>query len=255
MSPEVAETHTPAPERDRERVDALLAFLERSPGPVFAHVHLMGTHGPTFRTSFRRFARGKNRWSIPAEYDDAILEFDRHVARVFDRLRRRGTLANTLIVVTSDHGARWSYGRIPLLFFFPGGSHAGVVEPNVQLLDVAPTILDHLGVAKPEWMDGTSLLGAGPNPARVIVSVLYQLKGRPPAVVYNSIAAMSCATLVRLGMPSGRVRASRVTDHPASCARPGPNVPALEALLRTLAPPWLAREAVGPLRGGAEAQR
>jgi hypothetical protein len=255
MSTDVAETHVPMPERDRERVDALLDFLERSPGPVFAHVHLMGPHGPTFRTAFRRFARGAKRRSVRAQYDDAILEFDRHVARVFDRLRRRATLANTLVVIASDHGERWSYGRIPLLFFFPGGAQAGTVESNVQLLDVAPTILDYLGVTVPEWMDGASLLPAGPDPARAIVSVLYSLKGRPPALQYNSIAAMSCDRLLRLDMASGLLRASQVYDHPASCPPPGPNARALVALLRSLAPSWRARSTIGPLRAVEGARR
>ena len=38
------------------------------------------------------------------------------------------------------------------------GENAGRYRKNVQLIDVAPTILDYLGAPLPYWMEGDSLL-------------------------------------------------------------------------------------------------
>ena len=48
--------------------------------------------------------------------------------------------------------------RIPLIIHFPGGDQAGEITQNVQNLDIAPTILDYLGITQPTWMEGESLL-------------------------------------------------------------------------------------------------
>ncbi len=63
------------------------------------------------------------------------------------------------MVVTSDHTNGWTTkGRVPLLIRFPGGSVTGRVQANVQLADIAPTLIDYLGEPVPAWMDGQSLL-------------------------------------------------------------------------------------------------
>ena len=53
--------------------------------------------------------------------------------------------------------------RVPLIMRFPAGSPRGQVSQNVQLADVAPTLLGYVGATLPEWMDGVSLL----DPSRV----------------------------------------------------------------------------------------
>ena len=94
-------------------------------------------------------------------------------------LEHRGLSQKTLIVFTSDHGeglgehGESSHGyfvyqstlHVPLIFHWPaaGGkriSKERVDEPE-SLLDVAPTILDSIGVNKPAEMQGHSLLAAG----------------------------------------------------------------------------------------------
>ena len=64
-----------------------------------------------------------------------------------------------LIVISSDHSRqRQTFQRVPLMILLPRAEYTGVVDVNVQLLDVAPTILSYLGQPIPDWMEGESLL-------------------------------------------------------------------------------------------------
>jgi arylsulfatase A-like enzyme len=147
---------------DDARIQAVLDFLDRADGPVFAHVHLMGTHIPLVPRRPVFSAAGPcppTEWALTMNtYDDAIADFDRDVERIVGHLTRSGQFERTILVVTSDHGWLWSYVRLPLMLRFPGGVPSGRKTENTQLIDVPPTLLDYLGVPIPEWMGGASLL-------------------------------------------------------------------------------------------------
>jgi arylsulfatase A-like enzyme len=76
-------------------------------------------------------------------------------------------------VINSDHASQWKITeRVPLMIRFPKSAVKGRVAANVQLADVAPTMLSYLGVRIPTWMDGQSLLPAtAPSPSRRIFGV------------------------------------------------------------------------------------
>ncbi|MDD4856713.1 MAG: sulfatase-like hydrolase/transferase, partial [Candidatus Krumholzibacteria bacterium] len=136
--------------KDAKRVDAMFSFIDEEPSaPFFAHLHLMGTHGPIFFPEKNVFSvkhRAKVPWSVDS-YNDVILDLDRRLRHIVEGLQMRGILSNTVIVVCSDHAQRYAVGsRIPLVFLFPGEEHRGRIEANVQNLDIAPTILDYLGI-------------------------------------------------------------------------------------------------------------
>jgi len=146
---------------EEQRVDALLSILDETDSPVFVHVHMLGTHGPLFQPRHPNFSLGddQNEEWMTDFYDDAIMDFDRDVAKVFNHLSETGELENTIIIVYSDHGKMWkTHTRVPLIFWFPNGSYTGAVHVNTQNLDIAPTILDYLQVPQPSWMLGLSLL-------------------------------------------------------------------------------------------------
>jgi arylsulfatase A-like enzyme len=68
--------------------------------------------------------------------------------------------------------------RVPLLVRFPGGEAAGTrVAAPVSLVDVAPTVLDAVRVARPAAFGGESLLpavaGEGRRRARPLFASLY----------------------------------------------------------------------------------
>ena len=122
-------------------------------------------------------------------YDGEITAMDRYLGLILDRLRRRGLADDTLVIFLSDHGEEfmehgtWGHGqhvyeehlRVPLIFSLPGVLPAGR-RPRVQaqLIDVAPTVLDLLGIAAPTMTQGMSLLpyfdssAASPSPRAII---------------------------------------------------------------------------------------
>jgi arylsulfatase len=111
--------------------------------------------------------------SYRARYDAEIRYVDDHVRAVVQTLERQGLWDETLFVLTADHGEAlgehglyfqhgwFAYGdctHVPLLVRAPGVVPRGRrVRQSVSLLDVAPTILDLVGVAVPDDMEGRTL--------------------------------------------------------------------------------------------------
>jgi hypothetical protein len=156
---------------DGRRVERLLRLIgSRSGQPFFAHVHLLQTHGPKFSLLNPVFSKDQDQVESFGRdfYDDALREFDSIFEKIVRALEATGQMENTVVVLTSDHGKNWSMERIPLIFWFPGGAHAGRVRDNVQNLDIAPTLLDFMGIPPPEWMAGVSLLAGEPPADRPI---------------------------------------------------------------------------------------
>ena len=110
---------------------------------------------------------------VVAQYDGEIAFTDRQLGRLLDALERSGMAENTLVVVNADHGEDlgehdiWfehgddlydSSTHVPLALRLPHGEAAGTsVADPVELSDIAPTILDYLGVQAPDSMLGASL--------------------------------------------------------------------------------------------------
>jgi len=113
-------------------------------------------------------------------YDEEIRYADFHLRRLLEGLERRGMLENTLVVMTSDHGEEFvEHGivghrsnlhgtlmDVPLIFRGKGLVPTGVkVDDVVSLADVAPTIMEIVGLRsgspvwgrslKPLWEGGT----------------------------------------------------------------------------------------------------
>ncbi len=94
--------------------------------------------------------------------------FDHAVGSVIEKLKEKGILENTLIIVTSDHG-NYNFGKstiyeggvkIPLMMYWPAGIKAGsTYDELVQNIDYAPTFLELAGVElnSVEELDGVSL--------------------------------------------------------------------------------------------------
>jgi choline-sulfatase len=97
-------------------------------------------------------------------YAGALVYTDSLLKKIFDDLKRHGLWDKTLVIVTADHGEelhdhnRYFYHnpslydaaiKVPMLIKFPGQHRQHVVETNVSLLDLFPTIYDYF-VAEPE---------------------------------------------------------------------------------------------------------
>jgi len=156
---------------DKEKIDQLLSQLDQAYSPVFIHVHLLGTHGGLYSPPGRYYSKGERQsqpWMTDF-YDDTLLAFDSYVVEVVDHLQSNGQFENTILIIYTDHNKEFKVNeRIPLIFHFPGGEQAGKVTGNVENLDIAPTILDYLGLPQPDWMNGVSLLNGNLDSQRLI---------------------------------------------------------------------------------------
>jgi len=116
--------------------------------------------------------------AIRALYDGEVRVFDDLVGTWVGRLEELGILDETLIVITADHGEelmeRGYVGhcscnlkgtlydesiRVPLILRYPPGLPRGkVVEEQVSQVDLMPTIFELLGLERPGFMEGGSLV-------------------------------------------------------------------------------------------------
>lgn len=121
------------------------------------------------------------------QYDGEILEVDRAIGALLDRLKDENLLASTLVVVTSDHGEEFGehgqlmHGqslheellRVPLIFWAAEGLPRLRSDGAFWQVDFLPTVLDALGVSKPLGLDGESRwaeIGAGKPPVQIAMS-------------------------------------------------------------------------------------
>jgi arylsulfatase A-like enzyme len=107
-------------------------------------------------------------------YDNGIRAADSMIGNLVERLRSHRLYDSAHFVVLSDHGEEFDdHGRfghgpsvyrelasVPLIWRLPGGKNGGAVrEGPVALLDVAPTLLDVVGIPVPVSFEGRSLAG------------------------------------------------------------------------------------------------
>jgi arylsulfatase A-like enzyme len=187
------------------------AFLDKATGPWFLWLHLMVPHEPyrppaPFVGKFGSVAAGDTSHGpadlryfgeYPPEqqpeadrlrlrYDEFIAAGDAAFGDFVDTLDRGGTLKNTALLVSADHGENFGHGyrghgglqlwepvvHIPLILRLPDRSGAGTrIAEVVGQVDIAPTVLDLAGVAPPAQAEGRSLRPvwegrAAPTPLR-----------------------------------------------------------------------------------------
>jgi len=126
-----------------------------------------------FKGETRQTLAAQDLAHIVALYDGEIRYTDFEIERVFREMKRLELFQQSTIVMLSDHGEEfldhggWEHQktlyeeqlRVPLLVKLPGNEAAGRrVSRQVRLIDVAPTLLDALGVEIPVSFQGRSLL-------------------------------------------------------------------------------------------------
>jgi arylsulfatase len=127
-------------------------------------------------------ADGDARFRAPTDFDAGLIKacyyamielIDDQLARIIAALKASGQYDNTLIIFTSDHGemlgdhglaykgCRFFEGliHVPMVISWPAGMQAQVPsDALVELVDLAPTLLDAAEIPIPEYMQGKSLL-------------------------------------------------------------------------------------------------
>ena len=121
---------------------------------------------------------------------------------------------------------------MPLIIRFPGQRKGDTVRENVELLDVAPTIVDVLGLPIPKWMVGISLLRGDLRGTRPIFSVITS-RGRGKVRVPGSLSTLQsyfvtdCNHQYQLSLFSGASELREVPGHTTPCPDPTPGERAL----------------------------
>ena len=123
-------------------------------------------------------------------YCETIVSVDEQTGRLFSTMEVMGALDNTIIVYAGDNGHSWGEQgrydkrhpyeesiRIPFMVRYPGeirqpGRRVSQMALNI---DLAPTLLDMIGIPVPEEMQGISLVPALKNPeAEIRSNFLYE---------------------------------------------------------------------------------
>jgi arylsulfatase A-like enzyme len=108
---------------------------------------------------------------LRALYDAGIRQVDARLGQLFAHLGREGLLAESLVVITADHGEEFlEHGgvihgftqyqeviRVPLIFRGPGIPGNIRVRAPVSLVDIMPTCLGLLGLPAPARLDGVAV--------------------------------------------------------------------------------------------------
>ena len=132
-------------------------------------------------------------------YDGEVAYVDHWIGVLLDRMRERGWLENTLVVLTSDHGEEFlehgflKHGhalyeeqiRVPLIVVPPTPERAGERnESPVSLLDLPKTLLEF--VDQESDFEGLDLLGTLPATRPIFA----EMRGRPPAPAVGHLRAV-----------------------------------------------------------------
>ena len=170
-----------------------LKDLNGHANPWLAYFHVWSPHSPyrprkeftnifndDLHVPFRPLHRLSGNKYSPKELLEFRLRYDQYIANVdaefgnmMRELERAGTLDNTYVIVTSDHGELFERGEwghvtpllynavthVPLLISTPGQRERQDVQSATSSVDLLPTILKMVNRPIPDWAEGTLLPG------------------------------------------------------------------------------------------------
>lgn len=167
-------------------IDKIAGFTQ----PYVSYFHLWPPHDPytPSKAFIDHFADGWEPLSKPdhvftdkvsqekmnierQKYDEYIGFVDAEFGRLMDALEQQGTLENTWVIFTSDHGEMFERGilrhstetlfdpvvRVPLLISAPGQHTRQDVFTPTSSIDILPTLMHVTGKAVPDWCEGEVL--------------------------------------------------------------------------------------------------
>jgi arylsulfatase A-like enzyme len=157
---------------------AVVEFLRNAPRPFFLSAGFFETHRP-----FPAPGPDEDpRYCIPpaplpdtpetredfSAFKASARELDRGMGVVLDALDTFGLAEDTLVICTTDHGLAFPGMKcnltdqgigVMLIMRGPGGFNGGkVCDGMVSQIDLFPTLCDLLGIERPAWLQGESLL-------------------------------------------------------------------------------------------------
>ncbi|QQO08475.1 sulfatase family protein [Breznakiella homolactica] len=194
---------------DEANAASAISFLrENHSKPFFLSFGLEHTHRPF--TEFdddlsRKYLRSPDPLPNSPEIRGDMQGFltsarraDTVLGSVLDEIRRLGLDKDSVIFYTTDHGIAFPFMKCnlydsgigtALMIRYPGNPSAGAAKDSLTShLDVFPTVCDLLGVPKPEWLQGKSLLPILENKSdevndRIFAEVTYHASYDPQRAV------------------------------------------------------------------------
>ena len=154
-----------------EQIDNTLA-ASQGKRPVFAHIMTTSNHRPyTYPAGRIDVPSGTNR-------EGAVKYTDWAVGRFIAEARKKPWFANTLFVITADHGANARGSseipvdnyRIPLLFYAPALLKPGHVDRLMSQIDIPPTLLGRLNMSYVSKFYGQDIYRVPPGEERAFVA-------------------------------------------------------------------------------------
>jgi arylsulfatase A-like enzyme len=172
-------------------VDWWLTTQPTLPEPWMSYLHVMPPHDPYYpRVDFigrfaeqpvtvpikpeHYFSEGRDQAFLEGkreQYDEFIAYADAEFGRLIDGMRASGTLENTIVVVTADHGEMFERGiyrhitpalyepivRIPLVMRVPGNNERVDIHSPSSSVDLLQTLGHLIDAGLPGWGVGQLL--------------------------------------------------------------------------------------------------
>lgn len=163
----------------RDGIEPIRQFLDESAGtPFFLWYAPMMPHLPhNAPERFKKHYRGKAGSPSKVNYWAMCEWFDETCGQVLAELDQRGLAENTMVIYLADNGwlqdpasyqnaprsklSQYDGGlRTPIMIRWPGRVEPSMVDTPVSSIDIAPTILDAVGMKPTAAMQGINLLDA-----------------------------------------------------------------------------------------------
>jgi len=232
-----------------ERLSRYASFARER--PFFLFVHYVAPHSPYLRHPYgflksQPAKTAANLGMLRSLYEGEVAYMDGVAQELLAQLDKDGLLDNTVVVFVSDHGeeflehGKWEHGhslyqevlRVPLILAGPGLPQGGRVRQRVELLDIAPTLLELAGASVPPSFSGRSLvpLLRGEEERYAPRPIFSELTSRylDPKADYTSVIGEKWK-VIRRRDPSGRLLSEEVYDLAADPSEKGPLVPPPDA--------------------------
>ncbi len=156
-----------------------IADRDRSDAPLFVEVGFFEPHRPFPHPDVE--CQPQSDLSVPsylpeipevredlADFEASIASADRAFGRIREAIGSSRIAEDTILVFTADHGIPFPHAKmtlydagieVPLIMHLPGVPGGRVYGEMISNVDVAPTLLEFVGVAIPTPIQGRSFLG------------------------------------------------------------------------------------------------
>ena len=205
----------------RETFNHFIAAITATAQPTLHFIHALLPHEPfiylptgqqfTLRRQLVGLREGRwsdDRWAAALNHHRYLLQVgyvDTLLGRLVARLREVGIYDDALVVITADHGASLQPGlsfrqpedyfsfadivAVPLFIKQSAQRQGDVVDANVEVIDIIPTLAAELGIELPWSPDGANVLDPAhaPRPSKVM---FYNGASRQMEMKGNLLAAL-----------------------------------------------------------------